>query len=283
MAREAITTYRYLRIGMIGLVVMLGVSILLERAEVDCWQTSVSAYYYTPVRALLVGGLLAVGFALVVIAGRGPLEDTFLNAAGMFAPLVAVVPTTDVGACWSVPPFPPPTTPDGSPAKWVVANIDNNVAALLIAGLLGLVVAAVIASITNRDPLAVVRVGTPLMRLGLLAALVFLLVVGAAFLFWDDFDTRAHGISAVAMFVMLAGVVALNVRTHARHGGRTWCLVAYTLILVGMVGTAVVVWIVGGTHAVLVLETVEILLFALFWAVQTVEYWNEPAPAARAT
>ena len=35
----AITTYRYLRISMVMAVVVLAVSVGLERAQVDCWQT----------------------------------------------------------------------------------------------------------------------------------------------------------------------------------------------------------------------------------------------------
>jgi hypothetical protein len=44
MADDAIKTYQYLRIAMIGVVVLLATSVFLERAEVDCWQTSISAY-----------------------------------------------------------------------------------------------------------------------------------------------------------------------------------------------------------------------------------------------
>jgi len=90
----------------------------------------VSAYYYTPVRAILVGALVAIGFGLVVIQGRTTFEDSALNVTGMLAPLVAVVPTSDVGRCWSVAPVPRPIEPDGSLANWVVSNVDNNVAAL---------------------------------------------------------------------------------------------------------------------------------------------------------
>ena len=50
---DVIKTYRYLRIGMIGAVVLLAASIGIERSKVDCWQTSISAYYYTPARAVL--------------------------------------------------------------------------------------------------------------------------------------------------------------------------------------------------------------------------------------
>jgi hypothetical protein len=44
-SRDVIKAYRYLRIGMIGAVLLLAVSILIERSKVDCWQRSISAYY----------------------------------------------------------------------------------------------------------------------------------------------------------------------------------------------------------------------------------------------
>jgi hypothetical protein len=97
-SQDAIKTYRYLRIGMIGAVVLLAASIAIERSKVDCWQTWISAYYYTPVRAIFVGSMIAVGLSLIVYKGRA-WEDACLNFAGMLAPVVAVVPTTDVGRC----------------------------------------------------------------------------------------------------------------------------------------------------------------------------------------
>jgi hypothetical protein len=122
---------------MVGAVVLLAASIAIERSKVDCWQTSISAYYYTPVRAIFVGSMIAVDLSLIVYKGRA-WEDVCLNFAGMLAPVVAVVPTTDVGRCWSVAPSPLPVNADGSLADWVVTNIDNNIYALLIAGALAL-------------------------------------------------------------------------------------------------------------------------------------------------
>lgn len=40
----ATKTYRYLRITMIGVVVLLGVAVAIERFESGCWQTSISGY-----------------------------------------------------------------------------------------------------------------------------------------------------------------------------------------------------------------------------------------------
>jgi hypothetical protein len=222
---------------------------------------------------------MAVGLCLIVIKGSTAWEDACLNVAGMFAPLVAVAPTSDVGRCWSVQPGPSPVEPDGSLAGWVVANIDNNVKALLVAGFAGLIVAAIIASIATRDVLAVFRVGQPGMRYGLLGALGILIVGAVAFGLWDGFYTRAHSIAAIVMFAFLAAAVAGNAwERRGSESGRMYFWL-YTAISASMVVAAVVLLAVRSQfeHAVLVLETIEILLFAAFWLVQTREHWNETA------
>ena len=71
-ATEARKTYRYLRIGMVGMVVFLATSLVIEAAKADCLQTSISAYYYTPVRSVFVGGMIAIGLCLIVIKGSTP-------------------------------------------------------------------------------------------------------------------------------------------------------------------------------------------------------------------
>jgi hypothetical protein len=145
--QNATKTYRYLRVAMIGAVVFLTASIMVEKAatndaSLDCWQTSVSGYYYTPVRAAFVGALIAVGFALIVYKGRDAWEDSFLNAAGMLLPVVAIARTTNIEkepGCWSLAPESFPTIertlPDGvvetELAGWVTTIVDNNFDALL--------------------------------------------------------------------------------------------------------------------------------------------------------
>jgi hypothetical protein len=273
----AVKTYRYLRISMVGAVVLLGVSILIERSKVECWQTSVSAYYYTPVRAIFVGVLMAIGLCLIVIKGSTAWEDAALNAAGMFAPIVAVVPTTDVGTCWSQSPGQRPVDTDGNLASWVVANIDNNITALLITGIVGLVVAAVIASIATRNLKAVAEVGDLGMRIGLSAAMVFLVVGGVLFVVWDDFDTRAHGIAAVLMFLFLALAVGGNAWVRRDDPAPRAYFWVYTAIATAMLIAPALMFPLGSdwNHMVLVLEATEITLFAIFWLVQTKEHWLE--------
>ena len=59
--------------------------------------------------------------------------------------------------------------------------------------------------------MAVAQVGPVRMRLGLLAAMAFLVTGSIVFALWDDFETRAHGLAAIAMFLLLAVAVGLRV------------------------------------------------------------------------
>jgi hypothetical protein len=273
----AITTYRYLRISMVVAVLLLAVSVAIERLQVDCWQTSVSAYHYTPAKAIFVGVLMAVGLCLIVIKGSTSWEDAALNAAGMLAPIVAVVPTSDVGTCWSQTPNPLPVNDEGDLADWVVANIDNNITALIVTGIVGLIVAAVIATVATRNVKAITEVGPVRMRLGLLGAMAFLIGGAVMFAFWDGFDMRAHGLAAVAMFLFLAIAVGLNARQQRNDPTSRAYFWLYASIAFSMVAAAVVMFPMGSgwNHMVLVLEATEITLFAVFWLVQTKEHWNE--------
>jgi hypothetical protein len=275
-SQDAIKTYRYLRIGMIGAVVLLAASIAIERSKVDCWQTSISAYYYTPVRAIFVGAMIAVGLALIVHKGRSPGEDVCLNFAGMFAPVVAVAPTTDVGRCWSVPPSPLPVRDDGSLADWVVTNIDNNIYALLIAGGIGLSVAAITAMVVNRSVRAPIQQGERGTRVSLAVTGVVLLFGWWLIQNWDDFNTRAHGYAAVLMFVFLIGAIIAKVVEHWSDRDKGWFRV-YAAVAVLMVvgGILIPTTRIFDEHTVFALEAYEIVFFAFYWIVQTVENWNE--------
>lgn len=264
MGDAAQTTYRYLRIGMVLAVVALFASILLERMETDCFQNSISAYYYTPAKAIFVGVLMAVGMALIAIQGRTQAIDIGLNFAGMLAPIVAVAPTTNVGLCYSIQPEPLPLDADGELAQWVIADIDNNVSALLVTAILGLLVAALIAAIAA---------GRLVIRYGLLATLGFVLLVTALYLWWDSFYTEIHGIAAVAMFACLIAVVALNAHWVRTTSGPGLYFRLYAVIAVLMFVVPLVLLPFDWDHKVLVLETVELALFAVFWVVQTAEFW----------
>lgn len=264
-------TYRYLRIGIIGAVVLLAVAIAIERDKVDCFQTSISAYYYTPVRAIFVGFMIALGLALIVYKGRTTAEDASLNIAGMLAPVVAVAPTTDVGRCWSVAPSPLPVQEDGSLANWVVTNIDNNFYALLIAGLIGLGIALVIALVDRDGPLRELGV-----RLSLGVTFVLLLFGWWLIENWDDFYSRAHGWSAVLLIVLLGVAIIAHAIHHRREGDRglVWVYLAIPALM-ALGGLIISLTRVFDEHTVFALEAYEIGLFAVYWIVQTKEHWDE--------
>lgn len=274
-ASDALKTYRYLRIGMVAAVVCLATAIAIERSKVSCWQTSISAYYYTPARAVFVGGLIAVGFALVVIKGRSSVEDICLNFAGMFAPVVAVAPTTDVGACWSIAPIPRPVSDDGELAPWVRAFVENNLQALLLAGVIALIAAAAIALASRHTDGITTGAWISL-------AVTIVVLAGSWLLLknWSDFYTRAHGFAAVLMFTFLIGAVASKAWGNWNSAQRRFAPV-YGVIAVAMAaGGGVIAGLrLGGDHTVLFLEAFEIALFAVFWIVQTAENWNETTTA----
>ncbi|HYN99327.1 MAG TPA: hypothetical protein VEU28_06600 [Actinomycetota bacterium] len=276
---DAIKTYRYLRVGMVLAVGLLATAVVIEHSNVPngCWQTSISAYYYTPVRALFVGSLIAIGFGLVVIKGTGPFEDSFLNFAGMLAPVVALVPTTNVGTCWSLQPGPSPIKEDGSLAPWVLANIDNNIQALFITGALGLASAIIIALAVNKGFWKTYNVVDRGTRVSLTITAVLLAAAWALAAEWRDFPTKAHGYAAVLMFAFLAAAVISKAIEHWKK--TKYARIYATLAAVMLVGAAVI-WILrlGDDNVIAVLEGFEILAFAVFWSVQTADNWEERVP-----
>ena len=99
-ALAAVKTYNYLRIALAALVLLLFVSVALEWWAADgCLQPSISAYYFTPVRAVFIGVLVTMGVCLVALKGNTDGEDVLMNLAGMLAPGVAFIPTVASGRC----------------------------------------------------------------------------------------------------------------------------------------------------------------------------------------
>lgn len=269
--RNAITTYRYLRLAIVVVVVALWVGVFVEYAKDDCLQRSLSAYYHTPVHALFIGAMMTIGVCMIVIKGRTGLEDTLLNLAGVLALVVAFVPTTvDVRRgtqqplCTSSPLVMP------RPDRFIA----NNLLALAVGGVIAIAVAYGIASVRKitvmTAPGRVGRIG-----FGLLAAL---LIVGVVLYHTNHgwFMDNAHGVSAVVMFIVFGMIVVYSARTSTSPLART----LYTVIA-GLMAFGAVVGVLARSadHAVLLLEIIEIGLFALFWIVATIENWGTGARA----
>lgn len=267
----ALDTYRFLRGGVPVMIVMLGAAVIFERLDASCWQTSISAYYFTSTHSVFIGALCAIGAILIVYKGSNDTEDVLLNLAGILAFIVAMVPTsrpilfcsrTDLGI--------------------VGQSASVNVWAVTIA-----LVASRVASwwMYRRTGTAPARstlgtVATWAQRAILTVGIVTL--VGAP----DWFRANAHGIAAVAMFlaiiltVFITAFVAGN-QDECKCPHRRRYQVVYQAISAAMVLTLVAAVVLhqvldGFNHAVLVVEAVLILEFGAYWVVQTFELWGTP-------
>jgi hypothetical protein len=269
----SIKTYRYLRMAMVAMIVLLGAAVVIEWSKTDpsCLQTSISAYYYTPVRAIFVGALITIGVCMVVLKGNTEPEDILLNVAGILAPAVALVPTPGRGTCHSVP------VALGDAA----ANVANNMLALFIVGVPCLILTAVF---IVRDRIKNPGRWTPMYLVGLgVAVLIF---GGGLVWFFADrsgFIGHAHYAAAIVMFVCIVAVVLLNAeqfrRKQRKHAVPHSPANRYSVIAIAMVVVPLlmVLWkkLFGWDHAVLWIEGTLIVLFAAFWISQTQELWND--------
>jgi uncharacterized membrane protein len=281
---DALATYRYLRLGIVVAVFVLIVGLIEERIDAGCLKSSISAYFYSPVRALFVGGLMAIGLALIAIRGRTRAEEVLLNLAGMFAPVVALVPTTPSTDCpSSIATTPAPTVPPQEPLPdWVLRQIDNNLLAYLAVA--GAVILALLGwwvfARFRRPDLSLDKPASWLLG----SLLIYAVVVGIGVVVYvnsDKFKEYAHWVAALAMFACFFVVVVWNALRWKTRGPRY--AKAYGAIAIGMVVAAVVI---GGwkfladrfdgfpqwDEAIFWLEISEILLFALFWGIQTWQF-----------
>ncbi len=280
LSEHTIKTYRYLRLAMLTLIAMLAASIGIEwwQAGRDCFQHSISGYYYTPVQAIFVSTLVAIGVCMVALKGNTEWEDILLNGGGMLAPVVGLVPTPGKGACRSVP-----VTLRDTPA-----DIANNMGALFFAGGLALAITLGIAVAARRAASGNSPGRKPWDHRQTLGQVLALLVLGGGFAWfsWNraGFSKGAHYTAAIALFVCIIGVAILNAKgfDRRRQGARRMKLPyanRYSFIAVGMVVSAIGMglwkWLVGWDHAVLWIEGVLIGFFAAFWLIQTQELWHE--------
>jgi multisubunit Na+/H+ antiporter MnhB subunit len=258
----AIKTWRYLRLAMVVLVAGLAVSIVTEwiTRDADCFQTSISAYYYTSVHAYFIAALVSIGVCLFCLKGNTEGEDVLLNLAGMFAPVVALVPTPDPGACGVV----------SGTTKHIHDNVVNNITALLVVGFISLVILAALSSRALPSRPA---------RRGYAVAAAIWIACALVFVFAQDFFVRtAHFATAVPMFLCIVIVVCINAREYRDKGPADSVRNRYLAIAVAMGGSVVVflvLWALGWRHWVLGIEAALIALFALFWGIQTRELWRE--------
>ena len=265
-------TYRYLRIGIAGTVVAIFVGVA-QAAATYGWLTSISDYFYTPARDVFVGALVAVSLALFALSGRGA-ERALLDAAALFAPLIALVPTTL--APDAVPGVAVPCTGRCFPPAYE-ADAANGVIVYLVLGALVLLVALLLAALGEVSPAAVWP--------SLLIAVVVLATTALTWAFARDaFLQYAHFVATTAFFALFAAAAvrtafprqgpppapAFRVLYAAIAAGLVLVLVAYVVLLPQATGS--------GIPIVLIVEAIALTLFLAFWVVQSLEKWSDPDP-----
>jgi len=266
-------TYRYLRGGMVVMVVLLCAGVIGAAISSHCWQGSISAYYYSPAHSVFIASVCAIGVLMIVYRGSTDTEDALLSLAGMSAFIVAFVPTNmSERVCEESGPW----------AKWDPA-ITNNVWAILIALVFARVAVWGLYRSTGTDRRRSLGGEVTTWTLRAIAALG---TIGFVY-FRDLFDAQAHNVAAVLMFLAIiatVGVTAFLVHQQpptpqAPHPDRYLRL--YQAIAVLMIITLVLVMglrllVSGWTQWVLVLEALLIVEFAAYWVLQTIELWNMP-------
>lgn len=265
-------TYRYLRIGVAGTVVVIFVSIAAAVGTVG-WLTSVSDYFYTPARNAFVGALVAASLALVALSGRGA-ERALLDAAALFVPLIAVVPTTLTPG--AVPGVDVPCAERCFPPAFET-DAANGVVTYLVVGGLTVGVALLLAALRQ----------TSLAAIGpsLAVAVVVLLTVALTWTFArDTFLVLAHFVATVVFFGLFAAAAVRNAFPRRGTAPPFVFRVLYVAIAAGLI--VLLIAYIGllpvagdlGFPLVLVVEASALVLFFAFWVVQGVEKWHDADP-----
>jgi hypothetical protein len=276
-------SYRFLRCAIVAATASLAVSVVWEIWQTKCVRHSVSAYFYSPVRTMFTGGLMAIGLCLIVLQGDGDLEEVSLNFAGLFAPMVAVVPTGLSPTCDARFKGLPDPDSDGyqsaydqiaEPIKVVTRDgLQNNVVAYFGVVLLALLFLLWRPHQFARDPQNVTMTR--------LAILAYIVVVGvfaiSAYNKWRGENSFAHFLSAILVFVGF-GIVVLH-NGWRRHHVPPWYSTSCKWLLCAMV-VGIVIWpaVIGPVaHAdswLFGLEGTEWILFTTFWVLQTIVFWK---------
>jgi hypothetical protein len=268
----ALDTYRYLRGGIPVMLVLLAAALILERAGATCWQTSISAYYFTSAHGVFIGAICAIGTLLIVYKGSRDTEDILLNLAGILAFVVALVPTSR------------PVLLCGESALPVGAITDDAV----IDNVWALVVALVLARVASWWMYRRTKTGRTRSPLGEVATWVqrAVLAVGLLTLMFAPqwFVANAHGVAAVTMFVSFIVTVLINAFLAGRQDAdkcpntqtyhRVYQVISLAMALTLVAAVAAHLALDGFNHAVLVVEVALIAEFGAYWLVQTVELWN---------
>jgi hypothetical protein len=290
---NAIRTYRYVRVLIVALTIGLLTAVVVERVAAGCLLGSISAYYYTPARGLFTGGLIGIGACLIAIRGENDFQDGLLNVAGLFGPMVALIPMhlnagtldqrsreasciADAHRLTDVRPGDLKEVAFGLVTAGRVDSIRNNTLALLVVLGVGLLFLGALIWYARRHP----RAGVPAPKWWPWVVSVLLVVAVWALyaLAHDVYIERVHFTTAILMFVALSafavvdGIRTVRLQRAVKRG------VAYVVLGVGLLAGCIAIMAIGGiTHWDYTTFTAEVWgigVFLVFWVMQTIDLWN---------
>ncbi|WP_144874359.1 hypothetical protein [Microbacterium sp. 1.5R] len=287
-------THRCLRLSLVLVVFALLAAVTLQSVVVT-WQplqfgwhplASISHAFYTPVRDVFVGSLIAASVALLALSGR-TRAATLLDVCAVFAPLIAIVPT-GIADSRAEGHLPCPAAMDCIPGG-AIESAKAGVAVYAIAVAATVVVTAVIRARTRTPNRAAVLVSViAVVTASVVSALAFVPSLNDRFPFnfWPVHSI--HFVVTLAFFGVFAAVPLLYAGGPLEPGETpptprqraTYRWIAGLLIadLVFLVTAVLFRQVFGETPALLIGEAAALLLFAWFWLLQTFQRWNDENP-----
>jgi hypothetical protein len=270
-------TYRYLRLAIAGTVLIIAVAVIVTSVQIGKFLPSISAYYYTSARTAFVGALIAAGIGILALSGRGS-ERWLLDTAGLFAPLIAFVPTRvlpgtvagDKGPC-------PAQAADCIPGS-ILPTVQNGVITYIAIAIAMIAIAVGIA-------LANGTLRTRGVLSSLIVSLVVIVAVGLVGVLANPFFVYWGHLAFAGAFFLLIGIVALrNVRHFPGEIPRStpvkW---TFGILGIGMIVDVIaLVWVAIDDHhpgyLIIIGEFVALGFFLVFWLLQTGRDWQLQDP-----
>lgn len=298
----ALRTYLCLRLAAVGVIAALAVAITKEYDRAGgCLQGSISAYYYTPVRSVFVGALVTLGVVMIVLWGKKPFEDAAFNLAGLVAPVVAFVPTSETNRCGIKSASGVEVQTAEQKAAVIKASHDgifNNMLAYVVvvgAVLAILLVIGVVAYL--RSPRWAFVTEHPWAYWCTWALAVALWAYGV-YRFANDrawFYGNAHKWSATTLFIfIIAAVVNIGIQKWqgderlSERPSRPWAWTYWAIAALMVVGAAAIYLLATHissdfqAHRTFFVEAWLITWLAIFWLLQTWDRRHEGAPRTQA-
>ncbi len=275
-------THRYLRLALVVLVIALLTSVAVEIVRTGVVLPSISHYFYTPARNIFVGCLIAVSLALLALSGRD-LETVFLDVAAIFAPLIALVPTGYDDDPDAIAPQCPKDA-ECLPAAYL-PDVHNGVITYAIVMALIVATAVTLRAIERRPLRSTLIVGAVGVVVALLlVVLAFAPGISRGFPFNDALPISVHFAVTAAFFLAFAAVPLVNALRRTDEPGSTsparWQRAVYVAVPALLVIDLVLLFALMTLWPRIVFwgEAIALLLFALFWLVQTIERWADANP-----